>query len=92
MVIIDKAIVKLVMKGLIPKHVYKLIINAIGEIDISKDISKYDCTDWQDQHHKLKHHYYRIRKGDYRAFFYFDNDDTVIRAIRHKSDKSNKPL
>ncbi len=90
MLVISGDVLKTYKKGRPPRHIYVSIYNALIEVDKTKDISLYDITDIQDQHNKYKYHYYRIRKGDYRGIFYFDNDNTYLYAIEKREVSYNK--
>ncbi len=92
MVVLDKSVIKELKKHKVPKHIYENIYNALIDIDRHKDISLYDVTEIQDQHHQYKYHYYRIRKGDYRGIFYFDSDDTYLYAIEKRETVYNLKL
>jgi len=86
MLIVSEAVEKVLSKGKIPMHIYLSIYEALIEIDKNKDITLYDVTDIQDQHHKLKYHYYRLRKGKYRSIFYFNDVNTHLYAIEKRED------
>ncbi len=77
MLIIEKPLIKKYKKGLIPRYIFNNITTALIEVDKTKNIDLYDITDMQDQHQKYKYYYYRIRKGDYRGIFYFDEENNT---------------
>ena len=86
---VSEVVEKELSKGNIPKDIYLMIYNALIEIDKNKDITLYDVRDIKDQHHKLKYHYYRLRKGKFRAIFYFSDDDTYLYAAGKREDIYN---
>ncbi len=92
MVIVADKLKKALKKGFIPNKKFLQIYDAVVIIDETKDVSKYDVTDWQDQHQKLEYHYYRIRKGGYRGWFRFDADNTYLEIILPKSEAGDVKL
>ncbi len=78
MLVIEKRLLKKVAKCLIPKQKYEDFKEALKLVDETKDLALFDILRIQDQHNKYIHIYYRMKKGKYRAIFYFENDNTYF--------------
>ncbi len=86
MVIVDEEVSKQLKKGKPPIKIFKSFYKALIDIDKEKNIKLYDCLPYKDQHHKYTYTYYRIRKGDYRGIFRFDDSDTILVALGKRDE------
>ncbi len=82
----SKIVDKKLKKHQFDNRKFRQIYQAVLKIDETKNIKLYDCIEMQDQHQKLMRTYYRIKKGDYRGVFYFEDNDTVLYNVGVKPD------
>ena len=78
---------KLIKKGKIPIEIFKHIHNAFVAIDKTGDLQLFDIKRLKTN---LKREYYRLRKGNYRAIFYFEKDDIFIIALDKRDEVYRK--
>ncbi len=83
MLIIDSNVKKELRKNKIPKDIFINIYNALIEVDKSKDIGLFDIKEMKGNY---SIDYYRIRKGKYRAIFYFDENNTILDFIGKREE------
>ena len=83
MLVIDKEAAKLILKSGIPKKELDKLKDALKIIDKTKDLTLFNITEMKGDYSKI---YYRIRKGKYRAIFYFDDDNTILDFIGKRED------
>ena len=83
----DKEILKAVKKGKIPDLVFLQIHHCFQAIETVGDLSIFDIKQIKGE---LKRPYYRLRKGQYRAIFYFESKDIKVVALEHRSEVYKK--
>ncbi len=83
MLIIYKHIAKIILKSGMPRKELDSIRDALKIIDKTKDITLFNITEMKGNYSEV---YYRIRKGKYRAIFYFKEGDTVLDFIGKRED------
>ena len=74
---------KILKKNQIPKDIFDNIYTALSEVDKTKNLSLFDITEIIENSIIT---YYRIRKGKYRAIFYFNDDNTILDFIGKRED------
>jgi mRNA interferase RelE/StbE len=89
MVLYDTDISKRVSKGLIPSEVFVHINNAFIALDLTKDLNLFDIKQIRTSKGTGRV-YYRIRKGKYRAIFYFDGDNIMVIALDKREEVYKK--
>jgi len=89
MVNYTEEIVKKTSKGLIPKEIFLHINNAFMAIDTTKDLSLFDIKQLK-LSKETSRMYYRLRKGKYRAIFYFENNDIFVIALDKREEVYRK--
>ena len=82
-------IAKKVSKGLIPKEIFLHINNAFMSVDTTKDLSLFDIKQLK-LSKETSRMYYRLRKGKYRAIFYFENNDIFVIALDKREEVYRK--
>ena len=82
-------IVKKVSKGLIPKEIFLHINNTFIAVDTTKDLSLFDIKQLK-LSKETSRMYYRLRKGKYRAIFYFENNDIFVIALDKREEVYRK--
>lgn len=83
MVFYEKAVQKSYLKGEIPGTTMKLIHNAFLSLDITKDLDLFDIKKIKGNYKRV---YYRLRKGKYRALFYFSKKDIYVINISKRDE------
>jgi mRNA interferase RelE/StbE len=83
MVCYESCVTKYVKTEKLPKRVFTSFDKAFKIIDEKKDLSLFDIRPYI---YKGKHRYYRLRKGKYRAIFFFENDNTVVVIIGKREE------
>jgi len=85
----DNEIIKKIKKRLIPKQIFRHINNVFISLEKTKDFRLFDIK-------KIKgnkgRNYFRLRKGDYRAIFYVEDDDLYIIALDKREEVYKKWL
>jgi mRNA interferase RelE/StbE len=83
----DKEILKAVKKGKIPESVFIQVHHCFQAIESVKDITIFDIKQIKGEY---KNTYYRLRKGQYRAIFFFESKDIRVVALEHRSEVYKK--
>ncbi len=73
----------MIKKGDLEKQVIKRFHNAFLSIDLTKDMGLFDIKRIKGDYSK---DYFRLRKGKYRAIFYFDGDDIFVIDIGKREE------
>jgi len=82
-------IVKRISKGLVPKEVFLHINNAFMAIDTTKDLNLFDIKQLR-LSEETNRTYFRLRKGKYRAIFYFEDKDIFVIALDKREEVYRK--
>ena len=82
-------IVKRICKGLIPKDIFLHINNAFLAIDTTKDLNLFDIKQLR-LSKETDRTYFRLRKGKYRAIFYFVENDIFVIALDKREEVYKK--
>ncbi|MGP1474209.1 MAG: type II toxin-antitoxin system RelE family toxin [Treponema sp.] len=80
---------KRIKKGLIPKEIFIHFNNAFMSLDLTKDLDLFDIKQLKVSEEKQRI-YYRLRKGKYRAIFYFDNENIYVIALDKREEVYKK--
>jgi mRNA interferase RelE/StbE len=83
MVFYENKIKKGLKRGKPPKDIFIHINNAFIAIDQTKDLSLFDIKKLKETSER---NYYRLRKGKYRAIFYFEKNDIYVIALDKRED------
>ena len=83
MIYYESRVKKLFKKGKISKSILQRFHNAFLSIEITKDLSLFDIKKMKGDY---KRDYYRLRKGKYRAVFYFKNRNIYIVYIGRREE------
>jgi mRNA interferase RelE/StbE len=75
MVRYEHAVRKQVEKRAIPLQVMKTIHNALNALDQTRDLQLFDVKEMRGPFRRT---YYRLRKGKYRAIFFFEDDGIAV--------------
>jgi mRNA interferase RelE/StbE len=78
-------IAKRISKGLIPQNIFMHFNNAFTAIDITGDLDLFDIKQIK-MSKEANRIYYRLRKGKYRAVFYFEHNDILVIALDKRED------
>jgi len=87
MIYYEKEVQKSYRKGEIPKRIIELFHNAFLSIDITKDMDLFDIKQIKGSYYRV---YYRLRKGKYRALFYFSEKDINVIYIGKRDEVYKK--
>lgn len=87
MIYYEKEVQKSYRKGEIPKRIIELFHNAFLSIDITKDMDLFDIKQIKGSYDRV---YYRLRKGKYRALFYFLEKDINVIYIGKRDEVYKK--
>jgi len=79
----EDRVIKLIKKSNIPKNIIKRFHNAFLSLDLTKDLTLFDIKKMKGDY---KRDYYRLRKGKYRAIFYYDKKDIYIIYIGKREE------
>jgi len=79
----EKDIQKALKKNNLPKKVFERFHNAFLSLDLTNDYSLFDIKKIRGRYSK---DYYRLRKGKFRAIFYFENNIYYIISIRKRDE------
>ena len=82
-------IVKRICKGLIPKDIFLHINNAFLALETTKDLNLFDIKQLR-LSKETDRTYFRLRKGKYRAIFYFDINDIFVIALDKREEVYRK--
>ncbi len=83
MIFYESRVKKLFKKGKILKKVLRGFHNAFLSIEITKDLNLFDIKKMKGDY---KRNYYRLRKGKYRAIFYFKDKDIYVVYIGRREE------
>ncbi len=83
----NKEILKLVRKGQIPEKIFLQFHHCFQSIDLIGDMTIFDVKKIKGE---FKNIYYRMRKGSYRAIFYFEGKIIKVVSIEHRSEVYKK--
>jgi len=80
---------KRIKKGLISREIFIHFNNAFMSLDLTKDLDLFDIKQLKVFEEKQRI-YYRLRKGKYRAIFYFDNENIYVIALDKREEVYKK--
>lgn len=83
----EKEIIKAVKKGKIPETIFVQVHHCFQAIESVGDLTLFDIKQIKGEH---RHTYYRLRKGQYRAIFFFDLKTIKVVALEHRSEVYKK--
>lgn len=83
----DKEILKAVEKGQVPERIFVQVHHCLEAVQKVGDMSIFDIKQVKGG---TRHTYYRLRKGQYRAIFYFDRGRIKVVALEHRSEVYRK--
>jgi len=83
MIFYETKVEKAVKKGEIPKTIFSNFHNVFLSLDLTKDMNLFDIKRLKGNFNK---EYYRLRKGKYRAIFYFEKNDFYIIYIGKREE------
>ena len=83
----NKEVLKLVKKGQIPEKVFLQVHHCFEAIEKIGDMSIFDVKKIKGDYQNA---YYRLRKGNYRAIFFFENKNIKVIALEHRSEVYKK--
>ena len=83
MVRYEKAILKAIQKGKLPKKTFEHFNHAFIALDTTKDLKLFDIKRLKTSQ---KRSYFRLRKGDYRSIFYLDSDVLNVITIAKREE------
>ncbi len=82
-----KDVLKDLEKGKIPERVFLQIHHCFESIQSIGDLTIFDIKAIKGE---FKNNYYRLRKGQYRAIFYFEGKNIKVVALEHRSEVYKK--
>jgi mRNA interferase RelE/StbE len=82
-----KNIIKDVKKGKIPEKIFMQIHHCFQAIENIGDLSIFDIKKIKGDY---QYNYYRLRKGNYRAIFYFEGKNIQVISLEHRSEVYKK--
>ena len=82
-------ILKKMKKGQIPREIFIHFNNAFSSIDLTQDLRLFDIKQLRVSEEKSRS-YYRLKKGKYRAIFYFECNDIFIVALDKREEVYKK--
>ncbi|MCL4455840.1 MAG: hypothetical protein M1147_05770 [Nitrospirae bacterium] len=87
MVVYEESVKKAVIKGLLPKDVFKRFNNVFIALDTTHDLSLFDIKKLKSSEERT---YYRVRKGKYRAIFYIEDNNYFVISIAKREEVYDK--
>ncbi|MCX7727008.1 MAG: hypothetical protein N2053_09190 [Chitinispirillaceae bacterium] len=87
MVYYESKVEKIIKKGEIPKNILIRLHNALLSIELTKDLNLFDIKKLRGN---FQRDYYRLRKGKYRAIFYFEKGDIFVIYIGKREEVYEK--
>jgi mRNA interferase RelE/StbE len=87
MVVYEENVRKAVVKGSLPKDVFKRFNNVFIALDTTHDLSLFDIKKLKSSE---KRTYYRVRKGKYRAIFYIEDNSYFVISIAKREEVYDK--
>ena len=82
-------IVKRIKNGLVPKEIFLHMNNAFMAIDSTKDMNLFDIKQLK-MSKETNRTYFRLRKGKYRAIFYFEDNNIFVIALDKREEVYRK--
>ena len=83
MVSYEKEVLKAVKKGSLPKEIFRRFNNIFIALDTTKDLGLFDVKRLKSSGERI---YYRLRKGKYRAIFYFEKNNYYVISIAKREE------
>lgn len=83
MIYYEDKINKKVKKGDLPKNIIERFHNAFLSLNLTKDLSLFDIKRMRGSYSR---EYYRLRKGKYRAIFYFEEENIFVVDIGKREE------
>lgn len=75
MVRYEAGVRKQIQKRAVPLQVFRTIHNALDALDRTRDLALFDIKEMRGEYRRT---YYRLRKGKYRAIFFFDERGIAV--------------
>lgn len=82
-----KDVLKEVGKGKVPEKVFLQVHHCFEAIEFVGDLTIFDIKQIKGEY---KQNYYRLRKGQYRAIFYFEGKSIKVIALEPRSEVYKK--
>jgi mRNA interferase RelE/StbE len=83
MIYYEEKVKKKIKKGDLPKNIIKRFHNAFISLDVTKDLGLFDIKKMKGSYNR---EYFRLRKGKYRAIFYFEEKDIFVIEIGKREE------
>jgi len=83
MIYYETKVEKSIKKNEIPKNIFRNFHNVFLSLDLTKDLNLFDIKKLKGNFNR---EYYRLRKGKYRAIFYFENNDIFVIYIGKREE------
>lgn len=83
MILYSAEILKAVKKGSLPEKIFLQIHHCFQAIERVGDLTIFDVKLIKGDYGRT---YYRLRKGQYRAIFYFEKPDIRVAVLEHRSE------
>ena len=83
MILYESRIKKLINKGELPRKIVERFHNAFLSLELTKDLGLFDIKRMKGDY---KRHYFRLRKGKYRAIFYIEKNDIFVVYIGKREE------
>jgi mRNA interferase RelE/StbE len=87
----EEAIKKAYSKGKLPRLIFEQFHHAFQALDLTKDLGLFDVKTLKGDTGDNRH-YFRLRKGKYRAIFYIENGDFFVISIAKRDEVYKKWL
>jgi mRNA interferase RelE/StbE len=83
MVFYEEGVRKSVVKGLLPKDIFRKFNNVFIALDTTHDMQLFDIRRLKTSEIRT---YYRVRKGKYRAIFYIEDNNYYVISIAKREE------
>jgi mRNA interferase RelE/StbE len=83
MIYYETKVEKALKKGEIPKNIFKNFHNAFLSLELTKDLNLFDIKRLKGNFNR---DYFRLRKGKYRAIFYYNKNDIYVIYIGKREE------
>jgi len=83
MIYYETEVKKSIKKGELQKNIIKRFHNVFLSLDLTKDLILFDIKRMKGDYNR---EYFRLRKGKYRAIFYFKNNDIYVVYIGKREE------
>jgi len=83
MIFYEEKIKKKIRKKDLPKNIINRFHNAFRSLDLTKDIGLFDIKRMRGSYNR---EYFRLRKGKYRAIFYFEENNIFVIDIGKREE------